>query len=47
VVQVGPGSKSGTAVTVILDVDGFLAARPDLPMKTLKEIIGAKKYHPS
>lgn len=28
------------------DIDGFLAARPDLPMKTLKEIIGAKKYHP-
>lgn len=28
------------------DIDGFLAARPNLPMKTLKEIIAAKKYHP-
>ncbi len=28
------------------DIDRFLAARPGLPMKNLKEIIGAKKYHP-
>ena len=28
------------------DIDGFLAARPSLPMKTVKEIIAAKKYHP-
>ena len=28
------------------DIDGFLAARPQLPMKTLKDIVEAKKYHP-
>ena len=28
------------------DIDGFLAARPQLPMKTLKDIVDAKKYHP-
>ena len=28
------------------DIDGFLAARPQLPMKTLKAIVEAKKYHP-
>ncbi len=27
------------------DIDRFLAGRPGLPMKNLKEIIGAKKYH--
>lgn len=28
------------------DIDRFLAARPSLPMKNLKEIVAAKKYHP-
>ncbi len=28
------------------DIDRFLAARPGLPMQTLREIIAAKKYHP-
>jgi amidase len=29
------------------DIDAFLSARPDAPMKTLKEIIDAGKYHPA
>ncbi len=28
------------------DIDSFLAARPRLPMRTLKDIVDAKKYHP-
>ena len=28
------------------DIDSFLAARPQLPMRTLKEVVDAKKYHP-
>lgn len=28
------------------DIDAFLAARPKLAMKTLKDILAAKKYHP-
>ncbi len=28
------------------DIDRFLAARPQLPMRTLKEVVDAKKYHP-